>query len=733
MATHIVGGTIYYECLGDNGDGTINLEITCLLYRDTETNGAPCDGSPTFGLYSQNVDGSWSHVQNLPTTLLGPPTPVIPNDDPCLDEPTEDVGVETCNYRFPINNLPKINQAYMISYQRCCRNMTINNILAPGETGIALTVEILPLAQDLCNSNPVANSFPPIFICNGFPLNVDQSFTDPDGDSLVYRFCNPIASGGTDGSTTPGNANSCTGVQPAPQNCPPPYDPVVFLAPNYTAQFPLGGDPLVDIDLNTGVITGTPNMLGQFTVGLCVEEYRDGVKIGEVSRDFQFNAFPCEPTVFAEIASSAEIGVQEYFIRSCGETTVDIVNNSTKISDIISYEWVFDINGQMDTFDTRDVSVTFPDVGEYDGTMILNKGTECADTAYITVGVYPSIEGEFAFLYDTCIAGPVEFTDLSTTGADNLVSWDWDFGEGESSVQNPAFTYGTPGNKLARLIVTDTNECKDTVTDIVEYFPAPNTVIVEPNAFIGCAPADIVFTNLTTPIDETYDITWTFGDGETSNVISPSHVFNNPGTYTITIEIISPLDCKTAATFTNWITVKEGPIADFDYEPKELNSLNKTVDFTDMSLDGVAWQWSFGSEGFSQLQNPTYEFQDTGTHRIQLVTFHESGCTDTLVRFVDVEPLSRYFFPNAFTPNFDGNNETFKGKGVVDGLAEYELNVWNRWGEMIFSTTDPNEGWDGRKFNTGDPSPSGVYVYTYKFVGARNKLVEGRGKVTLLR
>ncbi len=732
-ATHIVGGLLYYDCTGMNPDGTINLEVTCKLFRDTKTNGADCDFDPLFGLYRQTSAGDWVFVDDFQTFLIGDPTEVIPNDNPCLNEPVDQVGVEQCNYRFEINNLEVVSSSYMISYQRCCRNNTIFNIDDPGETGIALTVEITPEAQALCNSNPTFNAFPPIFICSGFDLDIDQSATDPDGDSLVYRFCSPLASGGTDGSTTPGSPNSCTGVQPAPANCPPPYDPVVFLAPDYASQFPIGGDPLVKIGLTDGIITGVPNALGQFTVGVCVEEYRDGVKIGEVRQDFQFNVLVCEPTVFADIQSAAEVSNQEFFIQSCGENTVNIENNSTQQAFITSYEWVFDINGTMDTFDTRDVSVTFPGIGEYTGTMILNKGTDCADTAEITVGVFPAIEGDFSFMYDTCVAGPVDFTDLTVTGADNLISWEWDFGEDDSSVQNPSHIYSSPGNQLAKLVVTDSNECKDTVTQIVEYYPAPSTVIVEPNAFVGCAPADIVFTNLTMPIDESYDITWSFGDGETSNVISPSHVFDNPGKYTINIEIISPLNCEVAATFTDWITIKEGPIADFTFEPEELNSLNKTVDFTDMSIDGVSWQWSFGNEGFSQLQNPTYEFQDTGTHRVQLVTFHESGCTDTLVRFIDVMPLTRFFFPNAFTPNFDGTNETFKGKGVVDGMNEFSLNIWNRWGELVFQTLDPNEGWDGRKNNDGQLSPSGVYVYTYSFKGARNQLIEGKGKVTLLR
>ncbi len=727
-AAHIVGGTITYECAGLSLDSSeVTFDFTCTLYRDVFGNGAPFDNPADFGVYIQSGNG-WEFFSSLPNINLGAEEMVNPVDDPCVDEPTNSVAVESGTYNFQVT-LPVTNRSYMVGYPRCCRNGTINNISDPGGTGIALTVRISPEAQISCNNSPSWNNFPPIFICEGIDLSIDHTAVDAEGDSIVYRFCAPLTAG-TDGNG--GGGGGCAGPTPDPATCLPPYDEVSFIAPLYSPQFPMNGSPLVNIGLMDGIIRGVPNILGQFCVGVCAEEYRDGIRIGEIRRDFQFNVLECTPLVFADIEATANISQSNFFIQSCGSNTVFFENLSTQESSIATYEWVFDINGVFDTITTRDATFEFPGIGQYSGTMILNKGLGCSDTAYFNVGVYPDIDADFEFKYDTCVAGPVSFTDLSVTGAQDFTSWEWDFGEGDAETQNTSFLFSLPGNKIARLIVTDDNECKDTMVKIVEYYPVPTSLVVEPNAFVGCAPANITFDNLSSPFDSTFNILWTFGDGTSSTDYSPVHEFQVPGTYSISLKIISAFGCETIAEYPNWIEVKDGPEASFYFTPEELNSYDKTVQFFDESFDAVSRQWSFGSAGFSQLQSPIITFQDTGQYSIQLVAFHESGCTDTLIQTLDVEPLNSYFFPNAFTPNFDGKNETFKGKGRIDGLQKYEMLIWNRWGEVVFKTNDPENGWDGRKNNQGDYLPNGVYLYTYSFTGARNVINKGKGKVTLI-
>jgi len=110
-----------------------------------------------------------------------------------------------------------------------------------------------------------------------------------------------------------------------------------------------------------------------------------------------------------------------------------------------------------------------------------------------------------------------------------------------------------------------------------------------------------------------------------------------------------------------------------------------------------------------------------------------TSCPDTISKLIDVQPVLRYFLPNAFTPNNDASNDLFIGTGYLDGIQDFQLNVWNRWGEMVFETEDPFDGWNGQKDNTGDPSPQGVYVYNISFTGPRGEQETREGHVTLIR
>ena len=739
QARHIIGGEITYECLGvDTINGTVTFEFTMKIYRDCYGGGAGFDPDPRIGVYYRAPSGQWTHIPMPSGQYLNATGPMIRRLDPSSDNPCviipPNVCVEEGTYTFT-RTLPIITSNYMFVYQRCCRNNTIANINAPWDAGAAYTVEITPEAQISCNNSPVFNSFPPIVICADEPLDFDHGATDAEGDQLVYEFCAPIDAGGTRGTQmNPGMATACDGVTPDPINCTPPYPSVQFKLPAYSPLNPMGGSPQVRINPTSGRITGTPVDQGQFVVGVCVKEYRQGRLIGTLRRDFQFNVAYCEPTVVAELDADEVVNGREFIINSCGNNTVEFLNNSYNASFIKEYLWEFDINNQTQTFNTRDVTVTFPGIGQYSGTMVINPGTECSDTAEINVNVFPEIEADFEFAYDTCIAGPVSFTDMSQSGAGPIANWRWQFGDGDfSRSENPFHLYADPGEKRVLLNVIDGNRCEDTISKNITWYPVPPLIIVEPSTFVGCNPAEITFVNLSTPIDETYDIVWNFGDGSEGYDISPTHIFENPGTYSVSVEITSPIGCYTEARFENLITVQPSPIAQFDYNPKELNSFNKTVDFFDQSIGANAWQWNFDNEAVAFDPNTSYSFRDTGRHRIELVVIHPSGCPDTAVAYIDIRPVVTYFLPNAFTPNGDGKNEVYLGKGVYDGMRDFQMHIWNRWGEKVFESTDPLEGWDGRKATDGAIAPNGVYVVRVSYIGPRGEMEEIKGFATLIR
>lgn len=290
QAAHIIGGDVTYQCLSTNTfTQSTTFKITFTMYRDPFGGGAQFDTGAEFGLYKTSDGQAWEHVQTYeanPTNITS-----LEFNLACVVLPPN-IGVQRAYYVFNAE-IPWGTENYQIVYQRCCRNGSINNIVNPGETGAAFYVDISSEAIMNCNNSPVFKNFPPILICNGKPLNFDHNAIDSDGDQLVYEFCSPLTAGGTVG-VMGGDPTVCNGVRPNPDNCPPPFEEVTFISGFYSGTNPMGGSPQVGINQSSGLITGIPDQNGQYVVGVCVKEYRNGVLIGTIRRDFQFNVTDCQ-------------------------------------------------------------------------------------------------------------------------------------------------------------------------------------------------------------------------------------------------------------------------------------------------------------------------------------------------------------------------------------------------------------------------------------------------------
>ena len=188
VARHIIGGEITYVC---NGGGS--YDFTMKVFRDCFGGGAEFDAPAVITVYRGNLP-PYAEVATV-RPFLSSEQRINSDANPCLIVPPN-ICVEEAIYNFTVTGLNPGNQSYHVSYQRCCRNETINNIVDPGDAGATYTIEILPQAQGLCNNSPVYNEFPPTVICANEFLNIDHSATDVDGDQLVYSFCSPIVGGG---------------------------------------------------------------------------------------------------------------------------------------------------------------------------------------------------------------------------------------------------------------------------------------------------------------------------------------------------------------------------------------------------------------------------------------------------------------------------------------------------------------------------------------------------------
>lgn len=733
-AKHIIGGDMTYECLGVVTPGIKRWRFTLHIYRDCLGGGPDFDQPIPVAVYRGKEDNNWLYksfdVYYDQSATLIPDTPQCVSNLPW-------VCVEEAVYEFT-QDLPVLtDSSYFIVHQRCCRNETITNILGPGDVGATYSIELTAEAMAVSNNSPIFTNFPPIIICNNLPFHFNHQATDPEGDILVYSFCEAVAGGGN--PATSSDPFGCGSVIPTPP-CPPPFTIVPYALPDYNYNNPMGGNPPLTINPVTGEITGTPTKLGQFVVAVCVQEYRNGKLLSTIKREFQFNVADCSPDIDAKLSSdSLTVLMEDYTIKSCGNRTIFFQNKTTVASNVKDVEWRFDVNGTTvsDKVNKWFTAFTFPDTGIYNGMLLINQSNGgCSDTAYIHVHIFPEIKASFASDYDTCDAGPVLFLDQSY-GQGILERWKWSFGipGAGSSKPNPSFQFPEPGNHPVTLRVIDRNQCTDDTTVVVRWFPVPPVIILQPSSYEGCAPASIYFNNLSAIIDETYHIHWDFGDGDTlENVISPTHLYDKPGVYDVRVEVTSPIGCFTSADFPKLISVEAPPEADFACDPDSgLTNFNHTVHFLDKSQGAAHWNWKIGPDFTTLEQSPTYTFPDTGHVFVRLLVTHRLGCRDSIVKELDIRPVTSWFMPNAFTPNGDGTNDEFGGKGFLYGATNFKMSIWNRWGELVFETTDPNERWNGRKRNTEGLSPEGVYIYTVSFTGPRGESNEFKGFATIVR
>ena len=730
QAKHIIGGDVTYECLG-NG----RYKVTMFIYRDCrpQAQAAQLDGDASIAIY---LGGSSYRLVSAFQVNLANRDFIDPPEYPCLILPPG-LCVERGLYEFEIdfNSWPAA-ESYYIVYQRCCRNNTISNIVDPGDIGATYFVELTPESMETCNNSPTFRNFPPTVVCVDQEFEFDHSVEDAEGDSIVYRFGTPLEGGGLAGSsfTSPGDPTSCSGVKPTPP-CPPPFKKVEFRSPLYSQENPMGGDPQISIDPQTGLITGRPMIQGQFVITVVAEEYRNGEKIGEINRDFQFNVAQCDPTVFARIESALLIDESNAVLRSCGEFTVPFRDSSYEEQFIETYKWTFDIDGKEEVFREKNVEVTFPRLGNYTGQLIVNEGTACSDSTDITISVLPDIGAEFDFEYDTCIAGDVEFSNASFSDArGGITEYIWDFGDGNgSSSPNPSHAYQSSGIWDVSLTVVDGNECRETVQRQISYFPVPPEEVIRSQIEIGCLPASVLFENLPPPIDPNYDITWDFGDGNTGTGYLPVHTYTEEGEYDVGVHVISPIGCEVSAFFPRMITTQPSPVADFDYNPVRPTNLDKMVTFNNKSEAAVAYSWEIERLGIYSTKDLVINFPDSGIYNVALIAIHENGCMDTLVQPVDIEPIVLYTLPNAFSPNGDHTNDVFEGIGVFIGMKDFRMEVFDRWGNMVFTSSDPHLGWDGRIITSDIMAPPGVYVYQVNYLDARNRPKQVYGEVLLIK
>jgi gliding motility-associated-like protein len=315
----------------------------------------------------------------------------------------------------------------------------------------------------------------------------------------------------------------------------------------------------------------------------------------------------------------------------CENTPALFTNTSAPVPSSVAWDF-----GDATTSTAISPVKVYTTAGFYQVRMIAKFGN-CADTAYRSIIVRPQPQAGFTGSPLSACKPPlnVTFTDQSVNGA----SYQWDFGDGGTSTQqNPTHTYTQYGNYTVQLIVTNSLGCSDTIVrNNYIHIQAPQATI-NGLPVKDCAPLTHTFTATVNSLDAVVGYQWDFGDGGTSTLPNPTHIFA-AGVYTITLIVTTAGGCTDTVVVEKGITASIKPHADFVAAPRDVCA-HTPVNFTDLSTGTVTtWLWAFGDGGTSTQQNPAHMYEDTGYFSVQLIVWNE-GCPDTIKfdNYIHIKP-----------------------------------------------------------------------------------------------
>jgi gliding motility-associated-like protein len=313
--------------------------------------------------------------------------------------------------------------------------------------------------------------------------------------------------------------------------------------------------------------------------------------------------------------------------------------------------------------------------------------------------------------------------------------FEWSFGpfaSPASSINESPLnvSFSSTGQQNVSLKITD-NGCESTL------FQAPVTVYEMPvanfdaDSYEGCDPKLITFSNLTSSNDPISSYQWTFGGGRGSSLENPEILFNNAGNFDVSLTATSSRGCRNTYRIQGMIRINPTPVADFNMSPSLMTIIDPHTYIKDMSVGSDIIQYKVTKLDDIFQPNPKITFPDTGTYFITQIVETQFGCIDSTVKEAVVEFGFKVYIPNTFTPNDDGNNDRFRPYG--EDIGEYSIEIYNRWGQLLYTSYDMENGWDGRSGLSNKVNSGGLYIYKISAFDKRGVKTNYEGTVVLLK
>lgn len=585
--------------------------------------------------------------------------------------------------------------------------------------------------------------------CSGPPLTLSDQvtvFVIPTTLAGTSSYTDPLCQGVCDGTM---NVNITSGSPPYTYNwypasanlpsvpnqtgiCPGTYTCVVTDQSGCSVQFMFNLTEIVPFNLSTsntpttcGSNTGSATINVSTGSGTFTYQWSTGDTTQTISNlpagSYQVvvvDSIGCIDSVIANIGSSGlQLTVQGTTLLCFGDTNATATVNTLSGTFPFTYQWMPYGGNQA----------TAVNLGAGQFVCIVTDSIGCSSTALIQISspppmvVSPSSNATICFGESVTISATV----LGGTGPYSY-AWSHNLPNAPSHVITPSQT------DAYTIQVTDANGCVSPLqTTQVKVTPLPvaDFFALEPT----CPPAEVAFTNMT---DTAVIYQWYFGDpasgaSDTSALENPTHVYNASGTYTVTLIATNVWGCSDTIV-APIAPVPATPLASVDAAEDEITITDAQASFINYSQGGAAYCIYFGdgdSLCTTEIGPYPHTYDSIGTYTVMLVTWNALGCPDTAYTTISVEEPTTCYIPNAFTPNGMGENNEFMVYGV--NIEEFELRVYDRWGMLLFTTTDIYNGWDGTF--QGHKCQEDVYVWKLTYLDNFGNQNVRYGHVSLIR
>ena len=347
-----------------------------------------------------------------------------------------------------------------------------------------------------------------------------------------------------------------------------------------------------------------------------------------------------------------------------------------------------------------------------------------SDTGEVCISLFDSISASIVIaspIVDTLKICPGSTGDIGMNAiGGNGGPYTYEWWENGAMISTNQFHTVTPTSALTTYTGYAYDNCgspRGTVTIYIEWFGlvTPSFTRIQPDS---CYPITVDFVNTSSPMAliDPLTIQWSSSNGDNSNGASFTSTFDTPVCKDVSLSFVTVDGCPVDTTYYNFVCPHDYPVANFDMTPPVTDLLNTVIDFDNLSTGtDLTYLWNFNSgltPDSSTSMSPTFTFPNNapGSYTVSLtVTDNPNGCTSTIQGTVIINSVYLFYVPNSFTPDNDGLNDVFRAYGDGIDLSNYSMQIFDRWGELLFETNNATNGWNGKYKNK--LVEAGTYVW----------------------